>query len=69
MGGGSAQINAHYKVSPLEGIRNALSGANSVFHARGVQNNRLVRLFSGPLVVEFFASTLSNEVCRVRSLF
>lgn len=57
MGGGSAQINAHYKVSPLEGIRKALAGANSVFHATGVQNNRLTRLFSGPLAVEFFAST------------
>jgi beta-glucosidase len=57
MGGGSAQINAHYKVSPLEGVRNALSGANSVFHARGVENNRLTKLFSGPLAAEFFANT------------
>jgi beta-glucosidase len=55
MGGGSAQINAHYKVSPLEGIRKALSGANSVFHARGAQNNRLTKQFAGPLDVKFFA--------------
>jgi beta-glucosidase len=55
MGGGSAQINAHYKVSPLEGIRKALSGANSVFYARGAQNNRLTKQFAGPLDVKFFA--------------
>jgi beta-glucosidase len=57
MGGGSAQINAHYKVSPLQGIRAALAGANSVSHARGVQINRLTKLFSGPVSIDFFAGT------------
>jgi beta-glucosidase len=57
MGGGSAQINAHYKVSPLEGIRTALSGTNRIAHAKGCHNNRLTKLFTGPLVLEFFNST------------
>lgn len=57
MGGGSAQINAHYRVSPLEGIRAALSNANSIRHAAGCRNNRLTRVFSGELTVEYFAGT------------
>jgi beta-glucosidase len=57
MGGGSAQINAHYKVSPLEGIRATLAGANTISHAKGVQINRLTKLFSGPVSVDFFAET------------
>jgi beta-glucosidase len=55
MGGGSARINAHYTVNPLEGIRRALAGANKVFHAKGVQNSRLTRLFTGPVSIAFFA--------------
>jgi beta-glucosidase len=57
MGGGSAQINAHYKISPLEGIRAAVSNADAVSHARGVQINRLTKLFTGPVSVDFFAGT------------
>lgn len=56
MGGGSAQINAHYKVSPLEGIRTALAGGNSITHATGTANNRLVRMYNGKLELEFFDS-------------
>jgi beta-glucosidase len=54
MGGGSAQINAHYKISPLEGIRAALADTRTVSHARGVQINRLTKIFSGPVSVDFF---------------
>ncbi|MFT4184618.1 MAG: glycoside hydrolase family 3 C-terminal domain-containing protein [Rhizobium sp.] len=54
MGGGSARISAHYTVSPLEGIRAALSNANSIRHAVGSANNRLVDLFSGEMTVEYF---------------
>ncbi|MBT9370514.1 glycoside hydrolase family 3 C-terminal domain-containing protein [Rhizobium sp. CSW-27] len=57
MGGGSAQINAHYRVSPLEGIRAALSNANSIRHAAGCSNNRLTRVFAGELTVDYFAGT------------
>lgn len=56
MGGGSAQINAHYSVSPLEGIKKALAGANTIFHAKGVANNRLVRLFRGTVHIDYFDS-------------
>ncbi|PYE31488.1 MULTISPECIES: glycoside hydrolase family 3 C-terminal domain-containing protein [unclassified Rhizobium] len=54
MGGGSAQIAAHYTVSPLQGIRAALSNANSVHHAAGCSNNRLVEVFAGDIEVEYF---------------
>lgn len=56
MGGGSAQINAHYAVSPLEGIKKALAGSNAVFYAKGVSNNRMVQLFRGPVHIEYFDS-------------
>lgn len=57
MGGGSAQINAHYKVSPLEGIRNALSGTNRVSHIMGCRNNRLTRMVEGKISLDFFQGT------------
>lgn len=54
MGGGSAQINTHYTVSPLEGIRAALSNANSISHAVGCRHNRLIDVFKGKITVEYF---------------
>ncbi|HEY0476959.1 MAG TPA: glycoside hydrolase family 3 C-terminal domain-containing protein [Kofleriaceae bacterium] len=39
MGGGSAQINAHRQVSPLDGLRAAL-GSDRVVHAVGCDNDR-----------------------------
>ena len=54
MGGGSAQIAAHYTISPLEGIRAALANANSVSHAVGCRHNRLVEVFKGKITVEYF---------------
>ncbi|MBX4867414.1 beta-glucosidase [Rhizobium bangladeshense] len=54
MGGGSAQIAAHYTVSPLEGIRAALSNANSISHAVGCRHNRLIDVFKGKIKVEYF---------------
>ncbi|MDK4704532.1 glycoside hydrolase family 3 protein [Rhizobium sp. CNPSo 4062] len=54
MGGGSAQIAAHYRVSPLEGIRQVLSNANSIHHAAGCRNNRLISVFSGEMRVDYF---------------
>ena len=54
MGGGSAQINAHYRVSPLEGIRTTLKGSNALFHAPAVNNNRLISLFEGPIELNFY---------------
>ncbi|PDT02559.1 glycosyl hydrolase [Rhizobium chutanense] len=54
MGGGSAQIAAHYTVSPLEGIRAALANANSISHAVGCRHNRLIDVFKGKILVEYF---------------
>lgn len=54
MGGGSAQINAHYKVSPLEGIKSALSGTNRVIHLKACRNNRLTQMIRGEVSVDFF---------------
>ncbi|MCL6654636.1 glycosyl hydrolase [Agrobacterium rubi] len=54
MGGGSAQIAAHYTVSPLQGIKAALSNANSVHHAAGCNNNRLINVFAGDMHVDYF---------------
>jgi beta-glucosidase len=55
MGGGSAQIAAHYTVSPLEGVRAALSNANSISHAVGCRHNRLIDVFKGKMTVEYFS--------------
>ncbi|MFM2280166.1 MAG: beta-glucosidase [Pseudomonadota bacterium] len=69
MGGGSAQINAHYRVSPLEGIRTALAGKNAVLHARGADNSRLMPMLQGPVTVEFFDSVdLSGPVVHRMTL-
>ncbi|MCM2441103.1 beta-glucosidase [Agrobacterium vitis] len=54
MGGGSAQINAHYTISPLEGIRAVLQGTVDVQHSVACGNSRLVKLFSQPVTVEYF---------------
>lgn len=54
MGGGSAQINAHYKVSPLDGIQSALSGTNRVVHLKACRNNRLTQMIRGEVSVDFF---------------
>ncbi len=63
MGGGSATINAHYQISPLEGLKNALKGSNAIFHARGAGNRRLIKLIENDVQLEFFASVdLSGDV-------
>lgn len=57
MGGGSAQINAHYKISPIDGLKNALNTDQKVIHAQGCSNNRLLKLFETDLNIDFFAET------------
>lgn len=54
MGGGSAQINAHYRVSPLEGIQAALAGSNRIVHVRGCGNDRLIARVDTPVTAVFF---------------
>ncbi|ULH17220.1 glycoside hydrolase family 3 C-terminal domain-containing protein (plasmid) [Deinococcus sp. KNUC1210] len=53
MGGGSAQMNAHRRVSPLEGLRAAL-GEERVTYALGCDNDRFLPTLSVPVQLEFF---------------
>jgi beta-glucosidase len=55
MGGGSAQLNPHYSVSPLAGIRAALGDAATPGHEVGCTNYRLRPLLRERVAVEFFA--------------
>jgi beta-glucosidase len=52
MGGGSAQINAHRQVSPLEGLRAAL-GSDRVAHAAGCDNDRYLPVPQTAMTIEF----------------
>jgi beta-glucosidase len=62
MGGGSAQVNAHYRVSPFEGLSAQLKGAEISF-APGCSNYRLLPLLEGPVTVDYYASSdLSGKV-------
>jgi len=54
MGGGSAQINAHYRVSPLDGLRAALPGSNRIVHVRGCGNDRLIARVDWPVEVDLY---------------
>ncbi|MBS1164849.1 MAG: glycosyl hydrolase [Proteobacteria bacterium] len=53
MGGGSAQLNPHYAVSPADGLR-ALTSGNQLQSAPGVAANRLMPLISGPFEVDVY---------------
>ena len=57
MGGGSAQLNPHYRISPWDGLVQRL-GAPALIHAPGCQNHRWEPLIEGPgaLSAEFFAN-------------
>jgi beta-glucosidase len=50
MGGGSAQLNPHYAVSPLEGLR----ARGDVVHVQGCTNHRWEPLVRGTFTVEWF---------------
>jgi beta-glucosidase len=56
MGGGSAQLNPHYAVSPWQGLVNRFGEANLDF-AAGCTNHRWEPIWSGDLTVEYFANT------------
>ena len=47
MGGGSAQMNAHRRVSPLDGLREAL-GEENVTYARGLRQRQVPAHLAGP---------------------
>lgn len=54
MGGGSAQLNPHYAVSPWGGLVARL-GESGLVHERGCTNHRWEPLWTGDLTVAFFA--------------
>jgi beta-glucosidase len=68
MGGGSATVNAHYRVSPLEGLRAQWPGA--VFsHHPGADIHRWVPVVQGPVHFDFYDSTdLSGPVVSSQQL-
>ncbi|NCO87846.1 MAG: beta-glucosidase [Rhodobacterales bacterium] len=56
MGGGSAQLNAHRRVSPWEGLVAAL-GEGALTYAPGCANEQFVPVMAGTLAVEYFDNT------------
>ena len=56
MGGGSAQLNPHYSVSPWQGLVNALGSDALLSFAEGATNHRFEPLLTGTFKTEYFAS-------------
>ena len=54
MGGGSAQLNPHYMISPWDGLAARL-GENRLTYAPGCDNHRWEPLWRGEIKAEFFA--------------
>jgi beta-glucosidase len=68
MGGGSSQINPHYRISPWHGLVAAV-GPDHLSFAPGCGNDRFQPLLSGPLKVEFFDNRdLSGDVVATETL-
>lgn len=51
MGGGSASLNVHYRVTPLDALRARLDGAAVITHERGCDIDRTVPVLAGPSIV------------------
>lgn len=67
MGGGSAQLNAHYRVSPWQGLVGAL-GEDRLSYAPGCTNHRFEPVLRGAFSVEYFANEkLEGEPVHVGS--
>ncbi len=56
MGGGSAQLNAHYRVSPWQGLIQTLGGTERLVFAEGADNNKFAPLLTGAFTAEYFDS-------------
>lgn len=62
MGGGSAQVNAHYRVSPFDGMVAQTSDEVELNYALGATNYKLLPLLRSELSVEYFNTPdLSGE--------
>lgn len=53
MGGGSAQLNAHYRVSPWQGLA-AQFGESNLSYAPGCNNDRFEPVLRGAFAVDYF---------------
>ena len=56
MGGGSAQINPHYLVSPFDALREALPDVELTYEL-GADNRRLAAAMKGEIAADFFDGT------------
>lgn len=55
MGGGSAQLNPHYAITPWQGLASRL-GEASLSYAAGCTNHRWEPLFPGQMTVDYFSN-------------
>lgn len=68
MGGGSSQLNPHYRVSPWEGLVAAV-GVDALTYAPGCGNSRFEPLLQSQLSVQFFDNRdLAGEVVAVETM-
>ncbi len=65
MGGGSATVNAHYRIAPSDALAARLPGVAFTHHA-GADMHRWVPVLQAPMALEFFNSTdfSGPVVCR-----
>lgn len=62
MGGGSAQVNAHYRISPFDGVLAQTGDEVELNYALGATNYKLLPLLRSELSVEYFNTPdLSGE--------
>lgn len=54
MGGGSSQINAHYRISPLQGMDLALGSSADVGYSKGCANERLLPVIPNEVKTDFY---------------
>jgi beta-glucosidase len=57
MGGGSAQLNAHYLVAPYDALHAAVQGDVALSYELGADNRRLAAELKGTIVAEFYDGT------------
>ena len=67
MGGGSAQINPHYRVTPLDALRDALPSGVTVGYELGAVNQRIAALYESKVEAEFFDNKDFDGPARHRS--
>ena len=68
MGGGSAQLNPHYTISPWDGLAAAI-GEDRLIYVEGCTNHRFEEVIKGPFKAEFFGNkTFAGEPVHVAEL-